>query len=276
MVADVVLPLHSTRFLVYANVAYLSAVAILLTVCFGGPFQTRQLARWRSLSRSRTLKWVIGAYNVVCVVLAASVVVMIGVYKWHKAVSDSGWSMRHVTCTKWPMAVKGVTSAPTEEDHILLNAIWLFYSQKFFEFFDTIFFILKGSRRQVSLLHVYHHVSITIITGHYMGVMVQDGFSTGDGYLPALINSVVHVLLYSHYFMRIMCRHVGGAKPWWMSYLTSIQLIQFFAIAIGIGYGAVVCPENMPPTSYWLGLAYMGSMLVLFGRFFVRRYCARA
>ena len=135
-----------------------------------------------------------------------------------------------------------LTSHKSPENNAIaprVNAMWLFYGQKFWEYLDTVFFILKGSRRQVSFLHVYHHCSVTGIVWVYLQLMTStagDGTQlvTADGYIPAFLNSFVHVLLYAHYFMRLKCKHVGGAKPWWAPYLTKMQLVQFFIIAFGV------------------------------------------
>ena len=64
------------------------------------------------------------------------------------------------------------------------------------EFMDTFIFVLRKSSRQVTFLHVYHHSSITFVT------MLAAQFDTsGDTYLPALLNSWIHVLMYGHYFL---------------------------------------------------------------------------
>ena len=47
----------------------------------------------------------------------------------------------------------------------ILPVFIMFYLQKFFEFFDTWFFVLRKSARQVSFLHLFHHSSITIVVG---------------------------------------------------------------------------------------------------------------
>jgi len=39
----------------------------------------------------------------------------------------------------------------------------VYYAQKFLEFGDTLFFLLRRSFRQLTPLHVYHHVSITLV-----------------------------------------------------------------------------------------------------------------
>lgn len=38
--------------------------------------------------------------------------------------------------------------------------IWLHYNNKYLEFFDTIFMVLRKKNEQLSFLHIYHHTSI--------------------------------------------------------------------------------------------------------------------
>lgn len=71
-----------------------------------------------------------------------------------------------------------------------------YYAQKFLEYGDTLFFVLRKSFRQLTVLHLYHHVSITLVTAMFLRFDVN-----GDAYLAALVNSFVHVLMYSHYFL---------------------------------------------------------------------------
>lgn len=44
----------------------------------------------------------------------------------------------------------------------------------------------------------------------------------GDMYLPIMLNSIVHVLVYLHYVLAAL-----GRQSWWSRYLTSLQLTQF-------------------------------------------------
>jgi len=48
----------------------------------------------------------------------------------------------------------------------------------------------------VTFLHLFHHSSITVVVG---SILRYD--YSGDMFLPILLNSVVHVLMYSHYFV---------------------------------------------------------------------------
>jgi hypothetical protein len=69
-----------------------------------------------------------------------------------------------------------------------------------------------GSTGQVSFLHVYHHSSITIIVAMYASFD-----SNGDCFLGVMLNSIVHVLMYSHYFVSAF----KIATPW-KPFLTSM------------------------------------------------------
>lgn len=84
-------------------------------------------------------------------------------------------------------------------------------------------FLMRNSYRQVSFLHVYHHSSITIVVAMYAH------FDTsGDVYLPVMLNSIVHVIMYGYYF----CGAAGfkfqlALRP----HITKMQLTQFLIIA---------------------------------------------
>lgn len=99
-------------------------------------------------------------------------------------------------------------------------AFWFFFAQKFWEFLDTWFFILKKNFRQVTFLHVYHHSSITFV----VGLVVPYSFS-GDFYLPILLNSIVHVIMYSYYLLMVL-----KVKFPWKNLITILQLVQFCII----------------------------------------------
>eukprot|EP00730_Choanoeca_flexa_P013735 TRINITY_DN5647_c0_g1_i2.p1 TRINITY_DN5647_c0_g1~~TRINITY_DN5647_c0_g1_i2.p1 ORF type:complete len:272 (+),score=41.91 TRINITY_DN5647_c0_g1_i2:123-818(+) len=72
--------------------------------------------------------------------------------------------------------------------------MWVYYAQKFWEFLDTVVFILRKSYRQVTFLHIYHHCSITFVTRTFI-VYGQ----SGDMIVPSWLNALVHVFMYSHY-----------------------------------------------------------------------------
>merc|ERR1719183_3403688 len=160
------------------------------------------------------------------------------------------------------------TAIPGEGDDdghagFLAHVFWVFFAQKFWEFLDTWFFLLRMSFRQVTFLHIFHHCSINIV----VGMIIPFEFK-GDMYLPILLNAFVHVLMYTHYLVSAL----GGSTPW-KPYLTSLQLGQFVLIATqsamslssGDGCGA-------PYFAKIAMVAYMASMILLFGNFFFHSY----
>lgn len=67
----------------------------------------------------------------------------------------------------------------------------------------------------------------------------------GDMYLPIMLNSIVHVLVYLHYVLTALGRH-----SWWSRHLTKLQLTQFVVRRIGIGSDQIGLD--------WVGLGWIG------------------
>ena len=139
----------------------------------------------------------------------------------------------------------------------------VYYAQKFLEYGDTLFFILRTRFRQLTVLHVYHHVSITLVTAAFLRYDVN-----GDCYLAALANSFVHVLMYSHYLLSAF-----GVDAWWKRHLTALQLVQFTAVMAQSVLAALRGPAcGFPEWLKVIMVAYQLTMLGLFGAFFVSSY----
>ncbi|KYO29156.1 elongation of very long chain fatty acids protein 7 [Alligator mississippiensis] len=111
----------------------------------------------------------------------------------------------------------------------MVQTCWLYYFSKFIELLDTVFFVLRKKNSQVSFLHVLHH-SIMPWTW-WFGVKFAPG---GLGTFHALVNCIVHVIMYTYYGLCAL----GPAYYkylWWKKYMTSIQLVQFIIITVHIG-----------------------------------------
>uniref|UniRef100_A0A3P8VVJ0 Elongation of very long chain fatty acids protein n=1 Tax=Cynoglossus semilaevis TaxID=244447 RepID=A0A3P8VVJ0_CYNSE len=133
--------------------------------------------------------------------------------------------------------------------------------------FSQIFFVLRKKNSQVTFLHVYHH-SIMPFTW-WFGVRFAGG---GLGTFHALLNSIVHVIMYSYYGLSAM-----GPKYqkylWWKKYLTTIQLIQFAMVTTHISQYFFMkdCPYQFPIFVYIIGL-YGLIFLFLFLNFWYHAY----
>lgn len=214
-----------------AVAAYLLIVAVLIFIM-------------KQKSSPFKLKGILLVYNVICVILAAAVCVII-------VMSFPGTFI----CT--PFDVE------TPAGKLRAFGMWLYYIQKYFEFFDTFFFILRQSWRQVTFLHVYHHASIAVVVHQFMMYDIN-----GDSMVAAFMNSFIHVLMYSHYFMAII-----GIKSWYRKYLTQLQLVQFTIILLQMVVSYNIGSHcGVPDFLKLLQIVYQISMLGLFLNFYFRAY----
>lgn len=190
------------------------------------------------------LKTVLLIYNLVCVLLAGAVCVLL-LYTWpDKLICNT----RDV-------------STPTGK--LRAFATWLYYIQKFFEYFDTFFFVLRQSWRQITFLHIYHHASVALVVREFMLYDIN-----GDSYLAAFLNSTIHVMMYSHYFLSAL-----GVNTWWRRYLTMGQLLQFSIILVQMCASFLIGPQcGVPDYLKVLQICYQISMLVLFSQFYTKAY----
>jgi hypothetical protein len=152
----------------------------------------------------------------------------------------------------------------------LARLLWLFYISKVWDFWDTIFIVLGKKWRQLSFLHVYHH--ITIFLFYWLNSHVN---YDGDIYLTILLNGFIHTVMYTYYFV---CMHTkvpetGKSLPiWWKSSLTMMQMIQFVTM---MSQGTYLLATQCQTTSLRVVVVYIVyilSLFVLFAQFFVASY----
>lgn len=140
--------------------------------------------------------------------------------------------------------------------------VWVHYCDKYLEFFDTYFMVLRGKLDQVSFLHVYHHTTIAWAwwAGFYL-------FPGGDSYFGALLNSWIHVMMYSYYalsLLKIRCP--------WKRFLTQAQLLQFASVIIYSYFSMTSWPVQERNKKHYLCIFIqiweMASLFVLFFIFY--------
>lgn len=103
----------------------------------------------------------------------------------------------------------------------ITQSAWWYFFAKIIELLDTVFFILRKKQNQVTFLHVYHHSSTAISSWVYLKLLPGE-----QGIVVGFLNSVVHIIMYSYYFIAAL-----GSKYrkylWWKKYMTWLQLLQF-------------------------------------------------
>ena len=116
----------------------------------------------------------------------------------------------------------------------------------------------------MSFLHVYHHFSIA--WAWYLAMILCP---EGDAYFGALLNSIIHVMMYSYYafaLLKIPCP--------WKKYLTQAQLLQFTSVVIYSIFSYALVPENESRHTYAILIQVweMCSLFVLFSLFYAKSY----
>ncbi|XP_076462594.1 very long chain fatty acid elongase 4-like [Babylonia areolata] len=151
---------------------------------------------------------------------------------------------------------------------LIYEAGWWFMFMKIIEFADTVFFILRKKFSHVTFLHVYHHSTMAIIS--WVGFKFVPG---GQTIMYPLVNSFIHIIMYTYYGMAAMGPHMQKYL-WWKRYLTMLQISQFVLL---IGQTAVnaMSPCEFPKIFSYTVVIYTFSILLLFLNFYHKAYLSR-
>lgn len=111
---------------------------------------------------------------------------------------------------------------------ILISKIWLQFPQilwwclllKIVDFTETIVFALRKKNKQISTLHVYHHISSVLLV--WIGVKYVSGEMAT---FFTFINCSVHVLMYIFYLLSAFGPHIQAAISPIKPYITMIQMV---------------------------------------------------
>lgn len=150
----------------------------------------------------------------------------------------------------------------------MASACWWFFFSKVIELSDTLFFILRKKNNQLTFLHVYHHG--TMICNWWMGIKYVAG---GQSFFIGMVNSFVHVVMYSYYGLAALGPHMQKYL-WWKRYLTSFQLVQFGLFLLHTGYN-LFTECDFPYTMNLFVFSYCVTLIVLFSNFYYQSYVSR-
>ncbi|XP_015185206.1 PREDICTED: elongation of very long chain fatty acids protein 7-like [Polistes dominula] len=103
----------------------------------------------------------------------------------------------------------------------IARGVYIYFLAKMSELLDTVFFVLRKKQRQVTFLHVYHHTVMPMIA--WGAVKYYPG---GHGTFIGLINSFVHIIMYTYYLLAVLLPQYQKYL-WWKRYITTLQMGQF-------------------------------------------------
>lgn len=144
----------------------------------------------------------------------------------------------------------------------------VYYGCKLLDFGDTLFIVLGKKTRQLSLLHLWHHGSIVPLFAWILTV------GQGAGTLCALplLNSLVHVLMYSHYFITSMFTF---KNMWWKPIVTAAQMGHHSVLIVAMCISSFTNEDFDPRVGFW-GTLWGVSILGLFAKFYVDSYMVKS
>ncbi|KAM7352224.1 very long chain fatty acid elongase 7-like isoform 2-T2 [Cochliomyia hominivorax] len=177
-------------------------------------------------------------------------------------------------CTKWYFLSPNFNWTCMKYDRTFVDASiykireigYLYFISKLLDLLETIFFILRKKFNQVSFLHVYHHTGMIWAAFLYINLFLGTQITT-FGY----INSLVHVLMYSYYFLSTLELNLNII--WWKKLITRVQILQFFYVSVKL-FASIWNNSwcGLPIGYLWLGFLQNLFLTSLFGHFYWRTY----
>lgn len=143
-----------------------------------------------------------------------------------------------------------------------------YFSKPVPEFLDTVFITAFQNWRQLSLLHVSHHVSVPVIWWFVMNIA-----PSGDCHASSFANSFVHIWMYLFFFLMLVSDKEGPIRTWLSNnkyVVTVLQMIQFaHNVAQAVVTLYVVKKTNYEPFLIKLMFGYCSYLLAMFINFFI-------
>ncbi|XP_045534233.1 elongation of very long chain fatty acids protein 7-like [Papilio machaon] len=177
-------------------------IAYLAFVMVAGPL-------WMANKKPFRIQNVLVAYNAGQVLLS--------LYMFYEHLASGWWG-------DYSLACQPVDYSESDKARRMLHLCWVYYFSKLSEFADTIFFVLRKKKSQITWLHLYHHA----LTPFEAWLLVKF-IAGGHGTFSNVVNNLVHVIMYSYYMMAAMGPQYHKYL-WWKKHLTTLQLVQFFMV----------------------------------------------
>lgn len=150
-----------------------------------------------------------------------------------------------------------------------LEVTWWYFISKFVDFLDSFFFVLRKKSSHLSTLHLLHHGGLPLAVW-FGPKYVGGGHTTFCG----LLNTAVHVVMYSYYFLAALGPRVQRYL-WWKQHLTKLQMAQFI-VFIAHSSQPLLIDCQYPKVYCWIILGHGCLYLLLFANFYTRAYLSQA
>lgn len=154
----------------------------------------------------------------------------------------------------------------TDENSMMIVTLAYYYCLvRVADFLDTVFFVLRKKFSHVTTLHYTHH-ALVAWSGWFFVTLGCDG----QVVLGICVNSFIHVIMYTYYFLAALGPQV---RPylWWKRYITRMQITQFVCLLSHIMI-PVFYDCGYPKGLLLFAFAQGSVGLVLFINFYIQSY----
>ncbi|CAD1481225.1 unnamed protein product, partial [Heterotrigona itama] len=148
--------------------------------------------------------------------------------------------------------------------------MWLVTMLKLIDLVETIVFMLRKKDKQISFLHLYHHVSSILISWlctKYVP-LAMCSFSM-------MVNCGIHVIMYTYYFLSTFGPKFQSVLAKYKPILTIMQMVQFVVLLIQNMQSILPsCPVTRIPGTF--SIANLIINFILFYNFYNKAYVRSA
>ncbi|KOX78713.1 Elongation of very long chain fatty acids protein 1 [Melipona quadrifasciata] len=148
--------------------------------------------------------------------------------------------------------------------------IWFATMIKLVDLMETIVFVLRKKQKQISFLHVYHHVTTILIawlSTKYIAVAMAS--------FSLMVNCAVHVIMYTYYFFSTFGPKFQSVLARYKPMLTIVQMVQFIILIIQNMQSLLPsCPVTKIPGT--IAITNLIINFVLFYNFYQKEYVKSA
>lgn len=141
---------------------------------------------------------------------------------------------------------------------------WCFLILRIIELTETVIFVLRKKQKQVSPLHIYHHISTATMVWLFQKYGMNE-----MGVYSCVLNSQVHIVMYLYYLLTSFKRLAGPlrtVKP----IITIIQLVQL--VLIFSNAVAAVLPSCNNTKLYYLQIVNILILIGFFAKFYADNF----
>ncbi|XP_072940389.1 very long chain fatty acid elongase 1-like [Epargyreus clarus] len=207
--------------------------------------------KWMKNRQPFNLDKILIVYNIVQILACAYIFIEMLVYAW---ATEYQWVCEPLDFSETPKALN------------VARFVYHYHLTKYLDLLDTVFFVLRKKFNQVSFLHVFHHIAMVMVSWGALSYLPG-----GHGAFIGLINTFVHVVMYSYYLLTVI-DPAARESAWWKKHITQLQILQLALYCLYISLVMVIPNCAYPAWPAYVVVPNDFFLLCLFVDFYIKTY----